>query len=350
MDEIDQQWNNLFDQEETKQKVIKYQPIKVADLVVKPLKEKPWVVEGMIPEGTITCFSGPTGCGKSLIVFKIADLISRGEDIFGKYKSVESKVLWFDFEMTEFDVAVRAKEICAKNSEMFLQYDKVWKIEDQNSIKFLEDFIKNNGIKVIVFDTLSKIHRADENSNTQMTPIMEKMLELCRGLNVSIILIHHNNKNQEALGLGKGRGASAIPDNCASYFMVESKKMSFQDKDVLEIQLKQEKARRRENINHIAVNVIYDELAEKTNFDFVGEINEERDRLDNAKKGVMDYLIENPDSNKSIIHSALDKSFSRRAVDGALDVMTEEGIIVKEQQWRSIVYRVKNYEKIVDSH
>jgi RecA-family ATPase len=99
----------------------------------------------------------------------------------------------------------------------------------------------------VVFDTFSKIHLADENSNSQMTPVMMRLLDLCYQNNLTILLIHHVNKNKEATGLSRGRGASCIADNVSSYLEITSRKIksALTDEDFIQMQVSQKKSRRR---------------------------------------------------------------------------------------------------------
>lgn len=79
-------------------------------------------------------------------------------------------------------------------------------IENEEQKTELQELVKD---KVIIFDTLSKIHKRDENSNPHMTAVMSKLVALAQESAKAIIVLHHEGKG-EKLG---GRGASAIEDN-----------------------------------------------------------------------------------------------------------------------------------------
>ncbi len=317
----------------------KYNPVKVSELIKREVKEFPWLIHGLIPEGGITVFSGSTGCGKSLIVLYIANCIGRGINLFETFPTKKSKILLIDLEMTEYDCIERAKTICSESDDIFIQFEKSWRVEDEHCVDWLKNFVTENKINLIIFDTLSKTHLKNENSNSEMTFVMQKFIELCNQLKITILLIHHHNKNTEAIGLGKGRGASAIPDNCASYFTVESKKMiTINGRSVLELTLKQEKSRRREGVGTLGINVGFDENKKQTTFDFLGMLNEEQEKVETAKNAVLEYIQINPNCNKTSIHDVLDKKYTRRAIDGAITILTEGGDIKQTKYGNSKLF------------
>ena len=73
------------------------------------------------------------------------------------------------------------------------------------------------GYRLIVLDTLSRMHRRDENSNGEMAQVVGRFERLAIKTGASVLYLHHVNKNSAREGQTDqqqaGRGASALVDN-----------------------------------------------------------------------------------------------------------------------------------------
>lgn len=73
-----------------------------------------------------------------------------------------------------------------------------------------------HNLRLIVVDTLRRSHDGDENSNGQMSKVLRLFEKIGKGLNCSVLLVHHENKaalKDSDAGSSALRGASAIVDN-----------------------------------------------------------------------------------------------------------------------------------------
>ncbi|RCV86028.1 helicase RepA family protein [Vreelandella rituensis] len=73
------------------------------------------------------------------------------------------------------------------------------------------------GARLIVFDTLSRVHTLDENSNGDMARLVSQFEYIGAQTGASILYLHHVSKSSVRDGVGDqqqaGRGASALIDN-----------------------------------------------------------------------------------------------------------------------------------------
>jgi hypothetical protein len=88
---------------------------------------------------------------------------------------------------------------------------------------------------VVVFDTLSHLHAAQENDNTEMTVLMECINDLAKELNISILLVHHHRKasgkdGDTGSGMDKTRGAGSIGANSPISISGKKSRFSFDTK------------------------------------------------------------------------------------------------------------------------
>lgn len=73
------------------------------------------------------------------------------------------------------------------------------------------------GARLVVFDTLSRIHALDENSNGDMARLVSTLEYLATQIGAAVLYLHHTSKGAAREGQGDqqqaARGASALIDN-----------------------------------------------------------------------------------------------------------------------------------------
>lgn len=77
-----------------------------ADLVARPSKPIRWLVDGLIPVGTLCDVFGQPGDGKSTLVLSLSDHVSRGASWFGRTVR-KTPVVWISGEASNEDVIQR---------------------------------------------------------------------------------------------------------------------------------------------------------------------------------------------------------------------------------------------------
>ncbi|CVG15145.1 Regulatory protein repA [Serratia marcescens] len=86
-----------------------------------------------------------------------------------------------------------------------------------NESKRAEVIEQCEGARLIVLDTLSRIHTLDENSNGEMAQLVAKLEEIATITNASVLYLHHVSKGSARDGQADQqqavRGASALVDN-----------------------------------------------------------------------------------------------------------------------------------------
>lgn len=311
------------EQEEFKKYKERFKPISSNELQKKEPDPFPYLLDGLIPDNALTVIAGNTGCGKSLFCLYMVDRISREKIVWGQFKTKKTKVLYIDLEMNEEDYIYRTRTLCEEENNVAILYESRWKIEDKSNVDVLKEYIEVNGIGLVVFDTLSKIHYGEENSNTEMTKVMDCLLEIINELKISIILIHHHNKGKDNEGMFKGRGAGAIADNCASYLEVKSKTIKDElGVDMLVMDIEQHK-RRRSSIGSFGLNIQFYEK-DKALFQFREESIKQQDELELIKPKVLDFIKRNPglSQNKIVNNLKVKGEISEAMIKDSLYVLT----------------------------
>jgi len=73
------------------------------------------------------------------------------------------------------------------------------------------------GVRLVILDTLSRVHKLDENSNGDMAQVIATLEAIARQTGAAVLYLHHASKAAALAGQGAlqqaARGASALVDN-----------------------------------------------------------------------------------------------------------------------------------------
>ena len=83
-------------------------------------------------------------------------------------------------------------------------------LDDDADMKELMRQIEARQLDFLVFDVLRKMHTKDENSNTEMELIIDRLNAIQSKTGAQILLIHHTNKGQDLTLTEQSRGAGVI--------------------------------------------------------------------------------------------------------------------------------------------
>ena len=310
--------------------------IKINELMTREVDPQPFIVDNIIKKNSLNVIHGATGSGKSLFLLKMVDDISCGRQFLDTFAVVKTKCLILDLEMTTDDCIVRTKNICSPENDSFLIPETSFSINDSVAVEWLKEIITTNVIGLVAFDTFSKIHSEDENSNSAITPIMTTLLKLCSELSITVVLLHHVNKNKDVSGLSRGRGATAIADNAGSYLEVASKGVidAFGNKFLL-LSVAQFKSRRRESISAFDIHVKYTASDDRTTFTYMGQTDLLADHSSQVRDRITKLLTQEPGLNKKAIEDRLRSEFSSGIIRNAIDVLITQGVIKLKSRGRS---------------
>lgn len=189
--------------------------------------EKSYIVNAIIPEG-VTLIVGGWGTGKTRFMLTLARAVANGDTFLGQWVT-HGKILWFNLDMMD---RADIKDRCAELSDgqtpgpwvnMIDWYEdeinllQVYQTKDVNGApaviaghQILANYIKQNQIKLIVFDTLHKLaisHGLKDTDNDDMALLIDALKKVTREVACGIVLLHHTPVNND----GRPRGAGSIP-------------------------------------------------------------------------------------------------------------------------------------------
>ena len=165
-------------------------------------EEVGWVVHGLVPARGVTIIAGEAGAGKTWLALTLARAITFGDDFLGR-RTLNTHVLYLDRENPLRLIRDRLQMLFGGPSEF-----RPWGLWCQDAPPMIGDprlleFAQTG--PVLIIDSMIRFHGADENSATQMAPVMASLRELAT-LGASVVVLHHKPKSETS----SYRGSSDI--------------------------------------------------------------------------------------------------------------------------------------------
>ncbi len=180
------------------------------ELFSRPSATIEYVIPGMLPAGETIILSASPKTGKSLLAYDAAFAVATGEDTFLGEAVKQGKVLIIQCDESSNTARARLSR-------------RGFRPEDAPNVEFVESFnisqldwleekLELFRPSLVIIDCLRRISSTStlsENS-AEFANSVYQLKELIARYNAAGILIHHSNKNQEAVGVDRVRGSSAI--------------------------------------------------------------------------------------------------------------------------------------------
>lgn len=157
--------------------------------------EATFIWDGVLEAGGYTMVGGKKGHGKSTFTRTLAFKLSRGEDFLGRAMT-RSRVWYMDFEPGGRG-RINALRRLGWVDDDWIEFSTIPPpVNHPDVFKWVRQNIIDKGFEVIVVDTLFKLLRIDgANDYDKGLYAQVPLEEICRELNVCIIVLHHARKN-----------------------------------------------------------------------------------------------------------------------------------------------------------
>lgn len=179
--------------------------------------------------GTVGALVSPGATGKSFLTLEAAMGIAcsvAGGDLLGFEPQRNGRVVYFAGE-DPADVLIRrvhaigthlppeTRQSIAENLALEPIMGKRLNVIDDKHLARVIEYCA--GARMVVFDTLSRIHQLDENSNGDMAHLVNTLEHVADKTGAGILYLHHVSKGSSSSGQADqqhaARGASALIDN-----------------------------------------------------------------------------------------------------------------------------------------
>lgn len=309
-------------QKEEEDNTPKLTPLSFSDFMNKDDK-KEYYIKNIFAKGTINMIYAPPACMKSFVSYYMALCLCKGINFLNQ-KTKKVNVGYFDWENPISDVQNRVKGMCKglkldlnsiDNLFFFPKQPTLLKVNHYDSYVVTElkeqllQFIEDNEIKVLFFDTLRRLGNFDENDSGAINTIKSELFDpLINKHDVCIVFLHHTNKE------GKDyRGSVDIEGILDTAYSIKKNVKE----DMINLVITNTKRRNNEleilNCSVTIDNEEYEEDGEMyekiTNVEF-NKILEKEIVETNEYKAYKDYMIENLDITKTYKNKELSEMLS----------------------------------------
>ncbi len=306
---------------------IKNEVISYADFIKKELPPNQWVAEDLIPAG-YTILSAPPGYFKTFLLLQLAKQISIGELAFNHFHCDQKNILFINEEMSERTMQDRLKTMEGNAGNIFFTNLAGIKINDMKTIL---EICKEKDIKVIIIDSLTRIHNLSENDADAVKQIFESFIPFLKE-DISIIISHHHRK-APLFGQNRGsdelRGSTDLLAQVSCHLAID--KVSSDKKYMVISQLK---LRQAENIPNFKLNIIKNS-EDKLSFEYSGSFSKEDEqniKIEEAKEPVLEVIKENPGITKNDIIVKLRGKVAHRVILIILPILESDGLIFSKNK------------------
>ncbi|MDF2495067.1 AAA family ATPase [Sphingomonas sp.] len=188
----------------------------VADLAAWAEQEpepKSFRMDGVIPDGEVTLFTGPGGTNKSTFGLQLCAASAAGRKMLGVavqpgnalYVTAEDEDRENHWRLRKIASAIGTSvdKLAGKLAVVSLRgrlnnelatFDSEGRLHPAPAYTLLRSTITETGTKLVVLDNVGHLFIGNENDRGQVTGFINLLYQLCRELGVTVVLIAHPNK------------------------------------------------------------------------------------------------------------------------------------------------------------
>ena len=284
-----------------------------------------WFVEFLVSKQGMTALSGNPGDFKTWVTIHIALCVARGLAVFGKFNVTQGAVLIIDEEDHIRLLKKRLELLGAKETDniYYLSQSGI-KVDTEEARNMLVDLVKEKDIKLVILDSLVRVHGQEENDAKGMAKVFSSLQKVIIA-GASILFTHHHRK-QVGYGnsnLGQSmRGSSDILAAVDCHITIEKKK----DEENRLI-IRQTKLRQAELLLPFEISILKGEFG-PSGFEYVGDFDERRMKAEEVSSVVVSLLSDGM-KNRGAIHEILKDEFGKTAIDEGIKIAVDNGFIEK---------------------
>jgi len=180
-----------------------------------------WLVSGLLPVGETVLLCALPKVGKSKLAIDLAFSVATGESRFLGQETKQGKVLLITPDASKMSLKQElTKRGFRKQDSPNVHIFPSWSIDQMAELEAkLEKFRPD----LVVIDSLKKITAGKEISenSAEFADNIIALNDMLKRYGATGILVHHANKSNDAIGVERARGSTAIVASCWGTWMLE---------------------------------------------------------------------------------------------------------------------------------
>lgn len=300
--------------------------ISIGRLLTMNFPKNLWTVEKLIPTQGISIIASVPGSFKTWLILLMARCIASGEKFLGEFQCQQANVLIVDEENALSMLRNRSELLDLKEDlPIHISHQSGVLVSDDGCVDEIIKFCLENNIKVIFFDSLVRIHEAEENSASEISRVFRNIKKFCQK-GMTVVLTHHERKEKGASARTRLRGSSDIL--AAVDCLIAISRKGEEKKLVVE----QPKMRIDEELEKFEIEIIKNENG--LEFKYLGAHTEQDNKKELAREIIISFLefSESKISKKDILETVKkEEPIADKVIRDTLDDLIEKGVVGCEQ-------------------
>ena len=164
---------------------------------IKPIE---WDVDQALAHESVGILAGPAGYGKSWMLLDLAIEIARGGLWMNKFATTAGKVLYIDEESSQallqrrINKLLKGKNLAKDSVEVHFVIGQSFCLSDDSLVNQLRELLKPLSPRLVIIDSLIRVHNAEENSAKEMSKVFAVIKTLVRDFKCSFLIADHQRK------------------------------------------------------------------------------------------------------------------------------------------------------------
>lgn len=181
--------------------------IDLSDFLNEAQEPDSWDVVGLFRRQSVNLVVGPPKTFKSFVVQEAALGLASGTAVLGKFACPEPRrVIYVQEESSRsalwrrFHGLLAGRELhpASVAGMLYLVTNENFMLDDVAHLeRLIVEGIQAHQADIVILDPLREMHTRNENDAAEMLPILKAMKRIRDQYGVTVIVVHHNNKNPE---------------------------------------------------------------------------------------------------------------------------------------------------------
>ena len=172
-----------------------------ASLLEDKPPDKRWLIEGLWADQGVGIIGGEPKCCKSFLALDTAVAVASKTPCLGHFQVTRAgRVLLYAAEDALHVVRSRLEGIAANRGLSLEHLDiqvitaPVLRLDEPSDCARLREAIERLRPTLLILDPFVRLHRIDENTSSEVAPILAGLRELQRTFGIAIMVVHHAKK------------------------------------------------------------------------------------------------------------------------------------------------------------
>lgn len=305
------------------------------ELVSGDLEPIDWLVEGLIPAQGLVVIGGDAGEGKSWLAEYIAGCVAAGKPVLGQFSITQGPVVYVDEESHSSLLKRRLQKLAAglevpDDIPVTFLVQRGVKIDTEDGLEDLLSVLEGEKPRLVIFDSLVRVHSANENVAGEMAKVMAAFREISRRSGCAVVFTHHVRKRSMF-----NRASQRLRGTTDIRAAVDGHIHLHPTSDTTRKLVEHEKSRFSQPLEPFQIEIVDDEAGTATFLRYLGPGEAgpgeaPRRRREVAKELIVEMLDPEESMTRQQIIALCRGQAGERAVGDALIELDAERVLVRE--------------------